>query len=280
MKIGAFRDQVVIVTGASSGIGRALALQLAQQGAKVVLAARRADLLEQAAVECRQAGGAALVAPTDISDEAQCRALVEKTITAFGQLDMLINNAGLAVIARLEDYSDLDLFQHTMAVNFFGAVYCTYYALPHLIRSRGRIVAVSSLGGKAPLPYNSPYIASKFAMHGFFDSLRIELMKYGTSVTIVCPYWVVTGFHEAQLDKDGVPRGPGGRAIYSKNMMTAERCAGIILRAADRRQREVLMGPGRLIAWFKLLAPGLLDRMLVAFLKATVRRQRKNAPPA
>jgi short-subunit dehydrogenase len=273
-----FRDQVVIVTGASSGIGKALALQLAGQGTKVVLAARRAELLEQIAAECRQAGGEALSVPTDIADEAQCKALVEKTIAAFGRLDMLINNAGLAVIARLEDYSDLSLFRHTMNVNFYGAVYCTYYALPHLIRSHGRIVAVSSLGGKAPLPYNSPYIASKFAMHGFFDSLRIELKQHEVSVTIVCPYWVVTGFHEAQMDKDGVPRGASGRAIYSKKMMTAERCAEVILRAAYRRQREVLMGPGRLIAWLRLLAPGLLDRIVISFLKATARRGQKNAP--
>ena len=277
MQADAFRDQVVIVTGASSGIGKALAQQLAGQGAKVALAARRAELLEQVAAACRQVGGEALAIPTDVSDETQCKALVEKTVSAFGRLDMLVNNAGLAVIARLEDYSDLSLFQHTMEVNFYGAVYCTYYALPHLIRSLGRIVAVSSLGGKAPLPYNSPYIASKYAMHGFFDSLRMEMRRHGVSVTIICPYWVVTGFHEAQLDKDGVPRGPDGRAIYSKNMMTAERCAEVILRAAQHRQREVLMGPGRLIAWLKLLAPGLLDRLLIAFLKATVRRQQKNA---
>jgi short-subunit dehydrogenase len=271
-----FRNQVVIITGASSGIGREVALQLAGQGAKVVLAARRVELLEQVALSCRQLGGQALVIPTDVADESQCKGLVEQTISAFGQLDMLVNNAGLTVIARLEDYSDLNLFHHTMSVNFFGAVYCTYYALPHLIRSRGRIIAVSSLGGKAPLPYNSAYIASKFAMHGFFDSLRIELHKTGVSVTIICPYWVVTGFHEAQLDKKGVPRGPSGRAIYSKNMMSARRCAEIVLRTAYRRQREVVMGPGRLIPWLKLLSPGLLDRILVYFLKATVRREHQN----
>jgi short-subunit dehydrogenase len=277
MKTDAFRNQVIIVTGASSGIGRALALQLAGQGAKVVLAARRAELLEQVAAACRQAGGEALAVPTDVADQAQCRALIEKTVAAFDGLDMLVNNAGLTVIARLEDYTDLSLFQHTIDVNFYGAVYCTYYALPHLIRSRGRIVAVSSLGGKAPLPFNSPYIASKFAMHGFFDTLRIELRRHDVSVTIICPYWVVTGFHEAQLDMDGKPRGRRGRAIYTKNMMSAERCAEVVLRAADRRQREVLMGPGRLIAWLKLLAPGLLDRMLVSFLKRTVRREQMNA---
>jgi len=277
MKADAFRDQVVIVTGASSGIGQALALQLAGQGAKVVLAARRAGLVQQVAEDCRRAGGEALAVPTDVTDKAQCKTLVEKTVAAFDRLDMLINNAGLAVIARLEDYPDLSLFQHVMNVNFYGAIYCTYYALPHLISSHGRIVAVSSLGGKAPLPYNSPYIASKFAMHGFFDSLRMELKTHRVSVTIICPYWVVTGFHEAQMDKDGVPRGERGRAIYSKNMMTAESCAQVILRAAYRRQREVMMGPGRMIAWLKLLAPGLLDRIVIAFLKATVRREQENA---
>lgn len=277
MKADAYHEKVVIITGASSGIGRALAQQLASQGARVALAARRAELLEQVAAACRQAGGEALVVPTDITDEAQCRALVEKTVAAFNRVDMLVNNAGLTVIARLEDYPNLSLFHHTMAVNFYGAVYCTYYALPHLIDSRGRIVAVSSLGGKTPLPYNSPYIASKFAMHGFFDSLRIELKRHEVSVTIVCPYWVMTGFHEAQMDKDGTPRGPAGRAVYTKDTMTAERCAGIILQAASRRQRELVMGPGRLIPWLKLLAPGLLDRLLIVFLKTAARRGQSSA---
>ena len=123
-----------------------------------------------AALECRKCGGEAVYVTSDVSDETQCRVLVEKAVDAFGRLDLLVNNAGLNVIARLEDYSNLDLFHHTMDVNFYGAVYCTYYALPHLIQSRGRIVVVSSLGGKVALPYNSPYISSKFALHGFSDS--------------------------------------------------------------------------------------------------------------
>jgi NADP-dependent 3-hydroxy acid dehydrogenase YdfG len=122
-----FRDQVVIVTGASSGIGRSLALLLASQGAKVAIAARRAERLEIVAEECHQRGGETLVVPTDVSDETQCKNLIEKTVEVFGQLDMLVNNAGLAVIARLEDYSNLDLFKHTIDVNFYGAVYCTYH---------------------------------------------------------------------------------------------------------------------------------------------------------
>jgi short-subunit dehydrogenase len=273
MKKNAFRDQVVIVTGASSGIGRSLALILASQGAKVVLAARRTVLLEQAATECRSLGGEAMVIQTDVADEAQCKAMIDKTIDRFGRLDMLVNNAGLAIIARLEDFSDLRLFRHTMDVNFYGAVYCTYHALSHLMQSRGRIVAISSLGGKAPLPYNSQYVASKFAMHGFFDSLRMELAGHGVSVTIICPSWVVTGFHEAQLNKDGIPKGPQGRAIYSKKMMTAERCAEITLQAANKRRREVLMGPGVLAVLIRTLAPGLLDKLTVKiFLEPAIKR--------
>jgi NAD(P)-dependent dehydrogenase (short-subunit alcohol dehydrogenase family) len=151
MKKNAFRDQVVIVTGASAGIGKALALRLAGQGAKVAIAARRAERLEQTAQACHALGGEALVVPTDVSDEAQCQALVEKTVATFGRLDMLINNAGLAVVALFDQYPDLGLFRHTMDVNFYGAVNCTYHALPHLKQTQGRIVAMSSTGGKAAI---------------------------------------------------------------------------------------------------------------------------------
>jgi short-subunit dehydrogenase len=275
MQPNTFRDKVAIVTGASAGIGKSLAVRLASQGAKLVLAARRADRLEQVAVECRQRGGEALVFPTDVSDEAQCKALVEKCIDKFGKLDLLINNAGLAVSALFDEFPDLHLFKHTMDVNFYGAVYCTYYALPHLKQSKGRIVAISSVGGKAAIPYNTPYCASKYAMHGFYDSLRMELSAHNVSVTVVCPYWVVTEFHEAQMDKNGVPRGARGRAIYTNKMMTADRCAEITLRAAAKRRREALMGPGALTVWLKVLAPGFLDWFSVKmFLEPVIRRAR------
>lgn len=273
MKSGSFRDQVAVVTGASAGIGRALALQLAKQGAKVVIAARRADRLENLAEECCALGAEVLVVPTDVTDEAQCKALVEKTIAAFGCLDLLINNAGLAVTSLFEEYHDLNLFRYNVDVNFYGAVYCTYHALPYLKQSKGRIVTVSSLGGKAPLPGNTSYCSSKFALHGFFDSLRMELKRCGVSVTLMCPWWVMTEFHEAMLNKDGVPRGVRGRAIYTKRTMTADRCAEITLRAAAARRREVLMGPGSLVSWLRLLAPGFLDWFIVKiFMKDILHR--------
>ena len=273
MKKDMFRGQVVIVTGASSGIGRSCALQLAGQGAKVALAARRADLLEQVAAECRQRGGEALVVPTDISDEVQCEALVEKTVAAFGQINMLVNNAGLAASALFDEFPDLKLFKRTMDVNFYGAAYCTYYALPHLKRTGGRVVMISSLGGKAALPYNTPYCSSKFALHGFSDTLRMELKPHGVSVTVVCPSWVATGFHEAQMDKNGTPRGPRGRAYYKKNTMTSDRCAQIVLDAAFKRRREVLMSIGGLAVWLKVIAPSLVDWLSVKmFLEPAIKR--------
>jgi short-subunit dehydrogenase len=248
-------------------------LLLASQSAKVVIAARRAERLEQIAETCRMSYGEVMVVPTDVADEAQCKALIEKTIATYGRLDMLINNAGLAASALFDEFPDLQLFKHTVNVNFYGAVYCTYYALPHLKKTHGRVVAISSLGGKAAIPYNTPYCSSKYALHGFYDSLRMEVYPSGVSCTVVCPWWVVTEFHESQLNKDGVPRGSRGRAYYTKNMMTADRCAQIVLNAAYKRRREVLMGPGALAVWLKVIAPGLVDWFAVkVFLAAAIRR--------
>lgn len=275
MKPPAFRDQSAIVTGASAGIGRSLALLLAAQGAKVAIAARRAERLQQLVEECRRLGGQAIAVPTDVADEAQCKTLIERTAEAFGGVDLLINNAGLAASALFDEFPDLGLFKRTVDVNFYGAVYCTYYALPHLKEHKGRIVAISSLGGKVAVPYNTPYCASKFAMHGFYEALRSELAPHGVSCTVVCPWWVATEFHEAQLDKHGIPRGPRGRAYYTRRTMTSDRCAQVVLETAFRRRREVLMGPGPLAVWLRLLAPGMLDWLTIkAFLEPAARRAR------
>lgn len=273
MKEELFRDQVVVITGASAGIGRSMALQLARQGAKVVIAARRVEKLESVAAECRAMGGETLTVPTDVTDEMQCKALVEKTIAAFGRLDLLVNNAGLTVASLFGDFHDLKLFKYNVDVNFYGAVYCTYYALPYLKQAKGRIAIISSAGGISAIPGNTSYCSSKFALHGFSEALRMELSRSGVSVTLICPWWVMTEFHEAMLDKDGIPRGVRGRAIYTKRTMTADRCAEIALRASYQRRRQVLMGLAPLAAWLKILAPGFLDWFIVKiFMKDIVHR--------
>jgi len=276
---GLFREKVVIVTGASSGIGKALSLQLAREGACLVLAARDAGRLIALALECQQLGGKAIALPMDVSDESQCQKLIQRTLEQYGRIDMLINNAGMSVVSKLDELPDLCLFKQVMDVNFYGMVHCTFYALPYLKASRGRIVNVSSLGGLLAIPYNSPYVSSKFAMNGFSESLRMELANDGVSVTLVCPYWVVTEFHERYLDKNGNPKGKTGRAIYTENTMTAEQCAEIIIEAARRRKRQVVMSPGGLSLLLKLLAPDWMDKLTIQrFLKPVAKRlgEKKN----
>jgi len=268
-----FKDKAVVITGASSGIGKALSLQLAQAGAWLVLAARDAGRLDALSLECKRYGTRALSLPTDVSDENQCRKLIQRAREYYGRIDMLINNAGMSVVSKLEDLPDLHLFKQVMDVNFYGAVHCTFHALPYLRQSRGRIVNVSSLAGLVAVPYNTPYVSSKFALNGFSEAVRIELANEGVSVTLICPYWVVTEFHERYLDRDGNPKGPAGRALYTKNMMTAEQCAKIIIEAARRRIRQVVMSPGLLSMWLKLLAPDWLDKLVMRqFLRPVAKR--------
>jgi short-subunit dehydrogenase len=267
-----FRDRVVIVTGASSGIGRAVALRLADEGAWLALAARNAQRLDSLAAECEQRGGKAIAVPTDVADESQCRTLVRHTRETYGRIDMLVNNAGMSVVSKLEDLPDLHLFKQVIDVNFYGAVHCTYYALPYLKETAGRIVNISSVGGMLAVPYNSSYVASKSAVTGFSDSIRMELKQHGVSVTVICPYWVATEFHEQYLDKDGQRKGPSGRAIYTEKTMTADECAQIVLKAARRRKRQVVMGPGTPVLWLKLIAPGLADRLVLSAFRKSVKR--------
>ena len=173
----AFRDCVVILTGASQGIGREMALQLADQGARLVLAARTHNKLEQVAEACRDRGAEATAVPTDVTDRLACEMLVRRAVADFEAIDMLINNAGISVVATLADLETLDLPEQVMAVNYLGSLYCTYYALPHLRRSKGRIVAVSSLSGRAGVPMRSIYAASKHAVMGWQRSSPSNRMR-------------------------------------------------------------------------------------------------------
>jgi short-subunit dehydrogenase len=258
----AFRDNVVIVTGASAGIGRELALQLAARGAHLALAARDPVKLEEVAAECRARGVRAIAVPTDVGDEEKCGELVQRTVDEFGRLDTLVNNAGISMWARFDEVTDLSGFEALMRVNYLGSVYCTHHALPHLKRSRGRIVGVSSLTGKTGVPTRSGYAASKHAMTGFFDSLRIELAESGVTVTMVYPGFVATEIRERAFGPDGRPLGAGNSPVREREVMTAEECARQILEAAASRRRELIMTTRGKVGWIlKVFAPGLIDRI-------------------
>jgi len=258
-----FRDQVVIVTGASGGIGEQLALQLAAQGARLALAARRAEELNRVARGCVAAGGAAIIVPTDVTDAASCRELVERTFDHYGRLDMLVNNAGLGMWARVADVTDLSVFERVMRVNYLGAVYCTVAALPHLMATKGRILCISSLAGRTGVPLRSGYAASKHAMAGFFDSLRIELRGTGVSVTLVDPGFVGTGAQGRNLGTTGQPL--GHVPIDLAAAMPPAACARQALGAAAARRRELVMSMrGKIGIWLKLIAPSLVDRVAAA----------------
>ena len=255
-----FNANVVIITGASSGIGREVAYQLAGQGAWLALAARDADRLEQTAVECRRRGGRAIAVKTDVAIESECRNLIERTAAEYGRLDTLINNAGISMWTPLDQLQDLSILDNIMRVNYLGAAYLTYHALPHLKQARGRLAAVSSLAGKYGVPTRSGYAASKHALAGFFDSLRIELLGTGVSVTLIYPGFVTSEIRERAFGADGQPlqKSP----VREAEVMTAEECARIMIKAIARRQREEVMTlRGKLGQWLKLIAPGAVDRV-------------------
>lgn len=248
----------IIVTGASQGIGKAVCLELAARRARLTLAARDPAALEQVAAACRERGGEALAVPTDVSQPADCERLVRQAVGAWGPLDALVNNAGIDMIARFEDVTDLQLFERLMRVNYLGYVYPTHYALPELRRTRGRLVAVSSLAGMTGVPTRTGYAASKHAIFGFFDSLRIELAGTGVTVTLVAPDFVLSEIHRRAAGPDGRPLGHS--PMQESSIMTAEECARQIVKAMQKRQRlRILSLRGRLGRYVRLVAPGLID---------------------
>jgi NAD(P)-dependent dehydrogenase (short-subunit alcohol dehydrogenase family) len=253
-----FGGRAVVVTGASSGIGKALSLELAKQKPRLVLAARDEGRLAEAARQCEAAGAETLVVPTDVASENACRNLIERAVDRFGGIDVLVVNAGRTMWARFDEIEDLAPYEELMRVNYFGCVYPTFYALPHLKRSRGRIVAVSSIAGLTGVPERTAYAASKHALFGFFDSLRIELAGSGVSVTIAAPDFVATEIHRRAIGPDGKPLGRS--PMDEPRLMSAEECARRIVRAMERRQRRWVGSlRGRLGLLARPFAPGLVD---------------------
>jgi len=261
-----YKDKVVVITGASSGIGKELALQLASQGAWLSLAARDAGRLEAAQADCLARGGQALAIPTDVSEQSQCEGLIRQTVEKYQRIDVLVNNAGISMWANFEDLKSLDMLEKIMRVNYLGSAYCTYYALPYLKQSKGQIVGVSSLAGKNGIPSRSGYAASKHAMAGFFDSLRIELAPYGVSVTMIYPGFVTTEIRKRAFAASGDAMGKS--PVRENEIMTVEECVQIMLKAMVKRKREVVMTfRGQAGLWMKLVAPELVDRVALDAIK-------------
>lgn len=268
-------NRTTIITGASDGIGAEIARQLARQhGAQMqlVLAARNADLLATVAMQCEAFGSPTLVVPTDVSIEAQCRTLVELTLQRFGRLDALINNAGISAQALFCDVKaqDLGWYEQLMRVNLWGSVWCTHAALPHLKKTRGHIVAVSSLAGLIGVPGRTAYSASKFAMTGFFEALRAELRDTGVSVTTAYPGVVLTNIRSRGLNAAGKAAGSSG--LKEDKAMTVDVCARLIIQGMEHRRREVVMTTqGKFGRFLKLLLPAAVESMAMAALKDEVK---------
>jgi short-subunit dehydrogenase len=252
-----FKDKVVIVTGASSGIGEAVAREFAARGSKVMLAARSEKKLEEIVNEIRAGNYEASFIKTDVSRESDCKTLVEKTVEKYGTIDILINNAGLSMRAAFIDV-DLSVLHTLMNVNFWGTVYCTKYALPYLVANKGSVVGVSSIAGFHGLPGRTGYSASKFAIHGFLETIRIEYLKKGLHVMVIAPGFTSTEIRTHALTADGTEQGFSPKD--EKDLMSPEYVAKFVLRGIRWKKRnKILTWAGRLTALFQRIIPTVVD---------------------
>jgi len=251
-------NKVVIITGASSGIGKALTYELAKRKAKLVLAARRIDKLNELAASLVNTD--ILTVEADVSDETDCKKIIDKTIERFGTIDVLINNAGISMRAIFEEL-DLNVIRQVMDINFWGTVYCTKYALPFLLKSKGSVVGVSSVAGFKGLPGRTGYSASKFAIGGFLEVLRIENLKKGLHVLLACPGFTTSNIRNTALAKDGSMQGESPRD--EDKMMSAEEVARHIANAIVKRKRSIILTTqGKMVVLFSKFFPKWTDKMV------------------
>jgi len=254
------KNKVVIITGASSGIGRALAEEFGREKSRVVIAARSREKLGELKSKLEREGVEVLAVQTDVSKEEDCRRLIEETVARFGQIDILVNNAGVSMRALFKDVS-LDVLHQLMDVNFWGAVYCTHYALKYLLDTRGSVVGVSSTAGSKGLPGRTGYSASKFALQGFLETLRIENLKTGLHVLIASPGFTTSNIRLTSLTANGDAQGESPRD--EGQMMSAERVAQeIILALIKRKKFLVLTTQSKLVILLNKFFPSFIDRMV------------------
>ena len=250
--------KVVVITGASSGIGKAVAVKYAMEGWNVVIAARRIELLQE--LEQRLQKQNILSVKTDVSVESDCKNLIDQAVAKFGKIDVLINNAGISMRALFND-TDLQVMQKVMSVNYWGTVFCTKYALPYLLDSRGSLIGVISVGGFIGLPGRSGYSASKFAIRGFLETVRVENLKKGVHVLIAAPGFTSSEIRKSALNGNGSQQGETPRD--EGKMMSAEECAMHIYNAVEKRKRQIILTflEGKLTVFLSKFFPEFVEKM-------------------
>jgi len=255
------KGRVVIITGASSGIGKACAEEFAKKGANVVLAARQYVKLCEITQEIQSKYKVkTLAVQVDVTKEEDCKALIDQTLLAMGQIDILVNNAGISMRALFKDL-DLDVLRQVMDINFWGAVYCTKYALPEILNNEGSIVGVSSIAGYKGLPGRTGYSASKFAMNGFLEALRNENLKNNLHVMVACPGFTASNIRNVALNSEAKPQGES--SMIEEKMMSSNEVAAIIVNGVAKRKRTLIMtGQGKLTVFLQKTFPSLLDRLV------------------
>jgi len=251
------KNKVVIITGASSGIGLASAKAFSKHKAKLVLAARSIDILNQVAQEIDPSGENCIAVKTDVTIEEECKNLIKKTVEKFGRIDILVNNAGISMRALFDDV-ELHVLKRVMDVNFWGTVYCTKYALPYIQHSKGTIAGISSIAGFHGLPGRTAYSASKFAMHGFLESIRTENIKKGVHVLVLAASFTSSNIRKNALDAHGNPQGDTPR--QEEKLSSPERVARNLIRSIRKEKRNRIMSiEGQLMVLFQRIIPFLTD---------------------
>jgi dehydrogenase/reductase SDR family member 7B len=254
------KDKVVIITGGSSGIGRALAFEFGSRGSKVLITGRNAQDLDVTVRELKAKNIVASGFQADVSKEDDNRRMAEEAVRQYGTIDVLVNNAGISMRALFEEV-DLDVVKKVMDINFYGVLYATKYCLPHIKKNKGSIVGVSSIAGFRGLPGRTGYSASKFALNGFLEVLRTELLKTGVHVLTACPGFTASNIRKRSLTKDGSSQGESPRDEAS--MMSPEECARHIYNATVARRRTlVLTTQGKLAVFLNKWLPSVADKMV------------------
>lgn len=263
------KNKVVIITGGSSGIGRALAFEFGARGSKIVITGRNQDALLATCGDLSSKGIEAHAILADVTQPDDNKRMAEETIRTFGRIDVLINNAGVSMRAMFEDV-ELDVIRKVMDINFYGAIYATKYCLPHIVRFKGSVIGVSSIAGFRGLPARTGYSASKFALNGFLEALRTELLNTGVHVLTACPGFTASNIRKRSLMQDGSSQGESPRV--EEKMMSAEECASHIYRATVKRKRTlVLTTQGKLVVFLNKWLGSFTDRMVYNVMKKEAR---------